>query len=154
MSAAAMDIFGWDPDFATAMIPLVDVWLDIDQHLKEHEIPSPLDLQKEIGQVRSIIERGLARHVASQMTPSQIIEEHPVSDMQLPVETRRTYYWPHTREAAHWKTIVGGLWRDLRDQALSDVTASSTQSGTSSSSVPTVYRRFHIKATAMLHWFS
>ncbi len=52
VSAAAMDVFGWDPDSATALIPLVDVWLDIDQHLKEHEIPSPLDLQQEIVQVR------------------------------------------------------------------------------------------------------
>ncbi len=52
VSAAAIDVFGWDPDSATAIIPLVDVWLDIDQHLKEHEIPSPLDLQQEIVQIR------------------------------------------------------------------------------------------------------
>ncbi|RDX48700.1 hypothetical protein OH76DRAFT_650215 [Lentinus brumalis] len=115
VSAAALDVFGWDPDPATAVIPLVDVWLDIEQHLKEHEIPSPLDLQQEIVQVRKIFERGLERFVVSQLTPIQIKENHPVSDSELPVETRKTYHWPRTPEAAHWKTIVGNLWRDLRD---------------------------------------
>ncbi len=54
--------------------------------------------------------------MVSQLTPSQIKEKHLVSDAGLPVETRKTYYWPRTPEAAHWKTIVGNLWRDLRDK--------------------------------------
>ncbi len=50
---SGLDMFGWDPDPNTARIPLVDAWLDIDKHLTEDDIPSPLELQKEIERIAS-----------------------------------------------------------------------------------------------------
>ncbi len=50
---SGIDVFGWDPDPNTARIPLVDAWLDIDKHLTEDDIASPLELQKEIAQITS-----------------------------------------------------------------------------------------------------
>ncbi|RDX48721.1 hypothetical protein OH76DRAFT_651202 [Lentinus brumalis] len=63
-----------------------------------------------------IIERGLERFVVSQLTASQIKEKYPVSDVELPVETKKTYYWPRTQEGEHWKAITGDLWRDIREK--------------------------------------
>ncbi|KAI0800131.1 hypothetical protein C8Q74DRAFT_1190978 [Fomes fomentarius] len=46
-SLAALDIFRWDPDPITGLLPLVDVWLDIDKHLTPETIPDPTALQEE-----------------------------------------------------------------------------------------------------------
>ena len=43
----SMNIFGWQHDSANKFIPLVDVWLDLDQHLVADSIPSPVDLYQE-----------------------------------------------------------------------------------------------------------
>ncbi len=45
------DLFGWDPDPATALLPLVDAWLEVEEHLSEDEIPSPLEFDAEIREV-------------------------------------------------------------------------------------------------------
>ncbi|RDX48679.1 hypothetical protein OH76DRAFT_1483764 [Lentinus brumalis] len=58
------DLFGWDPDPATALLPLVDAWLEIEQHLSEDEIPSPVDFDAEIREVVAIIKRGLLRYAS------------------------------------------------------------------------------------------
>ncbi|TFK84690.1 hypothetical protein K466DRAFT_496077, partial [Polyporus arcularius HHB13444] len=41
------DLFGWDPDPATALLPLLDAWIDIADHISEDEIPSPVDFDSE-----------------------------------------------------------------------------------------------------------
>lgn len=46
-SLAALDIFRWDLDPITGLLPLVDVWLDIDKHLTPETIPDPTALQEE-----------------------------------------------------------------------------------------------------------
>ena len=38
-----MNIFGWDPDPTFPLIPLVDLWLDLEEHLTPENIPSPLE---------------------------------------------------------------------------------------------------------------
>ncbi len=66
------DLFGWDPDPTTALLPLVDAWLEIEQHLSEGEIPSPVDFDAEIREVVACVHRhGFARLV---LTPSRIIK--------------------------------------------------------------------------------
>lgn len=42
-----MDIFT-GPDEDLALVPLVDLWPNLAEHLKEADIPSPLELQDEI----------------------------------------------------------------------------------------------------------
>ena len=42
-----VDLFGWDPDPGVGLLPLVDLWLDLDQHLSAEEIPDPSELQRE-----------------------------------------------------------------------------------------------------------
>ncbi|KAI0711706.1 hypothetical protein C8Q76DRAFT_622893 [Earliella scabrosa] len=41
------DLFGWDYNPATQYIPLVDLWLEIDDHLAADSIPSPVELWRE-----------------------------------------------------------------------------------------------------------
>ena len=50
------DIFGWDPDVTVGLLPLVDVWLDIDNHLTADKIPSPVDLEKEAEMIVAYVE--------------------------------------------------------------------------------------------------
>ena len=50
---SGIDLFGWDPDSNNARIPLVDAWFDIDKHLTEDCIPSPLELEKEFKEIES-----------------------------------------------------------------------------------------------------
>ena len=43
----SLNLFGWDDDPSFQYIPLVDLWLDIAEHLTEDTIPSPAELWKE-----------------------------------------------------------------------------------------------------------
>ncbi len=43
-----VDVFGRAPDPTTGLIPLVDAWMDIDQHLSADSIPSPEELENEV----------------------------------------------------------------------------------------------------------
>ncbi|RPD68998.1 hypothetical protein L226DRAFT_308074 [Lentinus tigrinus ALCF2SS1-7] len=46
-----IDLFGWDPNANTPRIPLVEAWLDLENHLTEDSITSPLELEKEFEQI-------------------------------------------------------------------------------------------------------
>ncbi|RPD57887.1 hypothetical protein L226DRAFT_617110 [Lentinus tigrinus ALCF2SS1-7] len=46
-----IDLFGWDPNMNTPRIPLVEAWLDLENHLIEDSIVSPLELRKEFEQI-------------------------------------------------------------------------------------------------------
>ena len=46
-AVVTMNLFGWEYDPTFQYIPLVNLWLDIDQHLSEDNIPSPVELWKE-----------------------------------------------------------------------------------------------------------
>ncbi|KAI0690774.1 hypothetical protein C8T65DRAFT_671248 [Cerioporus squamosus] len=66
-SLATADLFGWDPDPANGLIPLVDAWLDIANHFPgEESIPSPTGLEEEARAIRSIIKRGVARRALAE----------------------------------------------------------------------------------------
>ncbi|RPD57876.1 hypothetical protein L227DRAFT_529620 [Lentinus tigrinus ALCF2SS1-6] len=52
-SLASEDLFGWDPDPANGVIPLVDAWLDIENQFEEEAIPSPMDLEEEARAIKS-----------------------------------------------------------------------------------------------------
>ncbi len=66
---ATTDLFGWDTDPADDLLPLVDAWLDIEEHfISEQNIPSPLEFEEEVRVVRSIITRALARRVLTDRT--------------------------------------------------------------------------------------
>ncbi|RDX48699.1 hypothetical protein OH76DRAFT_1352000 [Lentinus brumalis] len=43
----SLNLFGWDEDPSFQFIPLVDLWLDLDEHLTESSIPNPVGLWKE-----------------------------------------------------------------------------------------------------------
>ncbi len=47
----AVDVFGWEPNARFKFIPLVDMWLDIDNHISADTIPSPVELWKEQEQI-------------------------------------------------------------------------------------------------------
>ena len=38
-----LNIFGWDPDPTFPLIPLVDLWFDLEEHITPENIPSPLE---------------------------------------------------------------------------------------------------------------
>ena len=81
-----MDVFGWNPDPETPLLPLAELWLDISNHLNQENIPHPMELYKEMRDIRSyvlplvtvrialltyhsstsVMRRGLARYAISQ----------------------------------------------------------------------------------------
>ncbi|RPD57888.1 hypothetical protein L227DRAFT_655176 [Lentinus tigrinus ALCF2SS1-6] len=102
-----IDFFGWDPDANTGKIPLVDAWLDLDKHLTEDDIASPLELEKEFEQIEALITRGLARFALAQKSPEQIKDEYSVSDAELPAE-------PQELADDHLAQAITSLWGDLQ----------------------------------------
>ncbi|PIL33676.1 hypothetical protein GSI_04300 [Ganoderma sinense ZZ0214-1] len=50
---SGLNLFGWEPDPTVPLIPLVDLWLDLDKHICDKDIPSPLDWQKEEDEIVS-----------------------------------------------------------------------------------------------------
>ncbi len=66
------DLFGWDPDPATALLPLLDAWIDIADHISEDEIPSPVDFDSEIRETIEYVSRRSLAHAT--LTPDRIIK--------------------------------------------------------------------------------
>ena len=52
-SLVGMDVFGWNPDPETPLLPLAELWLDISNHLDQENIPHPMELYKEMRDIRS-----------------------------------------------------------------------------------------------------
>ncbi len=46
------NLFGWDPDPKTLFLPLVDLWFELQDHLEEGNIPSPLEFYEEQAEVK------------------------------------------------------------------------------------------------------
>lgn len=44
---SAMDLFGWLPNPAKMYVPLVNSWFELEEHLSESTIPSPVELWTE-----------------------------------------------------------------------------------------------------------
>ncbi|KAM5537959.1 hypothetical protein V8D89_008435 [Ganoderma adspersum] len=44
---AGLNLFGWDPDPTVPLIPLVDLWLELEEHICVEDIPSPVEWHKE-----------------------------------------------------------------------------------------------------------
>ena len=51
------DVFGWEPDPNISLIPLVDLWFELDEHLTPDSIPSPLELCEEGKTIQSYVFR-------------------------------------------------------------------------------------------------
>ena len=49
----SLNLFGWDHDPKAKYLPLVDLWLDITEHLTAEAIPSPVDFYKERADIGS-----------------------------------------------------------------------------------------------------
>ncbi|RPD68996.1 hypothetical protein L226DRAFT_494851 [Lentinus tigrinus ALCF2SS1-7] len=103
-----IDLFGWDPNMNIPRIPLVEAWLDLENHLTEDSITSPLELQKEFKQIAELITRGLKRFASARKSPEQIKDQHPVSDAELPPEPGEL------ADNDHWIEVITSLWRDLQ----------------------------------------
>ncbi|RPD57908.1 hypothetical protein L227DRAFT_602232 [Lentinus tigrinus ALCF2SS1-6] len=63
-----MDLFGWAHDPKVPFIPLVDLWLDLEDHLSSDNIPSPTELWKEQETIGAIIERAMKRRAAAKLS--------------------------------------------------------------------------------------
>lgn len=50
---SGLSLFGWDPDPAVPLIPLVDLWLELEEHICAEDIPSPVEWYKEEEQIVS-----------------------------------------------------------------------------------------------------
>ncbi|TFK91974.1 hypothetical protein K466DRAFT_659614 [Polyporus arcularius HHB13444] len=61
-----VEVFGRAPDPITPMIPLVDAWLDIENHLTADTIADPREFEKEVQLIVRIIKRGIARQLLSE----------------------------------------------------------------------------------------
>ncbi len=48
-----LNLFGWDPDPTFPLLPLVDLWLELEEHISANDIPSPVDWYKEEEQIVS-----------------------------------------------------------------------------------------------------
>ncbi|PIL33679.1 hypothetical protein GSI_04303 [Ganoderma sinense ZZ0214-1] len=57
----ALNIFGWEPDPTFPLVPLIDLWFELDEHLTADTIPSPVEWFKEEEKIVSIILDGFAR---------------------------------------------------------------------------------------------
>ncbi|RPD57873.1 hypothetical protein L227DRAFT_602221 [Lentinus tigrinus ALCF2SS1-6] len=111
-----IDLFGWDPNMNIPRIPLVEAWLDLENHLTEDSITSPLELQKEFKQIAELITRGLKRFASARKSPEQIKDQHPVSDAELPPEPGEL------ADNDHWIEVITSLWRDLQYDTMYHVT--------------------------------
>ena len=49
----ALNLLGWDPDPRFEFIPLVDLWLELDEHLNSDTIPDPTGLYQERDKIES-----------------------------------------------------------------------------------------------------
>ena len=49
----ALNIFGWDPDPTFPLIPLVDLWFELEEHLTADTIPSPVNWYEEARTIKS-----------------------------------------------------------------------------------------------------
>ncbi|PIL33674.1 hypothetical protein GSI_04298 [Ganoderma sinense ZZ0214-1] len=67
-----LNLLGWNPDPRFPLIPLVDLWLELEEHIPVDGILSPVDWYNEEEQIVSIILDGLARRsaAASTVTPT------------------------------------------------------------------------------------
>ncbi|KAL1945508.1 hypothetical protein VTO73DRAFT_2359 [Trametes versicolor] len=72
-----MDIFT-GPDDDLDLVPLVDLWPDIANTLKEEDIPSPLELYEEIKTMQSIIQEARIRAYAALTA----VEAHKPSELE------------------------------------------------------------------------
>ncbi|PIL33681.1 hypothetical protein GSI_04305 [Ganoderma sinense ZZ0214-1] len=61
----SLDLFGWLPDPATKYIPLVNCWLELEEHLSESTIPSPVGLWTEQQRIGAIINAAIERRNAA-----------------------------------------------------------------------------------------
>ena len=52
-SLLSEDIFGWDPDPNVGLIPLVDLWFELDEQLTPDTIPDPMGLYAEEKAIKS-----------------------------------------------------------------------------------------------------
>lgn len=50
-----VDPLGWEPDPSAVLIPLVDVWLDLEKHISREEIASPVELRSEKNEIISYV---------------------------------------------------------------------------------------------------
>ncbi|PIL33680.1 hypothetical protein GSI_04304 [Ganoderma sinense ZZ0214-1] len=84
----SLDLFGWRPNPATKYIPLVDCWLDLEEHLSESTIPSPVDLWTEQQRIGAIINAAIERRNASRTAGATQAPLAPASPSTTP-ETRQ-----------------------------------------------------------------
>ncbi|KAI0350614.1 hypothetical protein OH77DRAFT_1059727 [Trametes cingulata] len=77
------DIFNLAHDDAAELLPLVDLWFELSEHLTEGTIPSPLDFREECSAIARILREARARspHVS---TPSR-------SEDRMSVTTEETF---------------------------------------------------------------
>ncbi|TFK88030.1 hypothetical protein K466DRAFT_489729 [Polyporus arcularius HHB13444] len=54
----ALNPFGWDRDPKEMFLPLVDLWLDLEEHLSAAEIPSPVDFYEEQAAIALLVVLG------------------------------------------------------------------------------------------------
>nr|VWO99202.1 Uncharacterized protein [Ganoderma boninense] len=81
---SGLNLFGWDPDPTVPLIPLVDLWLELDEHIcAEDDLPSPLDWKKEEDEVVSIIMDAFARRSPSNSDASIATNDSHSRDEQL-----------------------------------------------------------------------
>ena len=56
-----LNLLGWDPDPKFPLIPLVDLWLELEEHIPANgEIPSPVNWYKEEEQIVSLVSNELS----------------------------------------------------------------------------------------------
>ncbi|KAI0327910.1 hypothetical protein GY45DRAFT_1372775 [Cubamyces sp. BRFM 1775] len=65
---AEMNIFG-DPTHDVELFPLVDLWFELTDHLKQEDIPNPMELYKERDEIVRIIEDACTRANAAINVP-------------------------------------------------------------------------------------
>ncbi|KAI0327916.1 hypothetical protein GY45DRAFT_1372780 [Cubamyces sp. BRFM 1775] len=100
---AAMEIFS-GPNDDSELVPLVDLWMsDLAEHLKQEDIPSPLEMYAEFDHIAKIVQRARIRSYAALTMPANASGEDTdsASDVII-VEKRklgpgRPRYWGKLR---------------------------------------------------------
>ncbi|KAI0327912.1 hypothetical protein GY45DRAFT_1355416 [Cubamyces sp. BRFM 1775] len=74
---AAMDIFS-GPNEDVELRPLVDLWIsELGDHLKQEDIPNPVDMFEEFGHIARIVKEARVRLYAALTAPVPVLSEEP-----------------------------------------------------------------------------
>ncbi|KAI0664046.1 hypothetical protein C8Q70DRAFT_215546 [Cubamyces menziesii] len=91
---AIMDIFS-GPNDDVGLVPLVDLWIsELEDHLRQEDIPSPLEMFAEFAEIARIVQEARIRSYAAMMAPALHDVDHDADVFRTPTESKPKRFRP------------------------------------------------------------